>query len=161
MSACMIHNGGGAELDLRYEKETRDSVVMCYHEKISPYWFRLWAKAALLTGRQNMLRGQYFIHLACSLHHCERVFFWAVYNNTCALYFPQINGNARGGPRKMDATGRLTYRLLNRDTQAATSEKLPIRWDELRPVVFSIAPFIAPHLLCLIVPQIYTCNPKI
>lgn len=37
MSACMIHEGGGAELDLRYEKETRDSVVMCYHEKISPY----------------------------------------------------------------------------------------------------------------------------
>lgn len=43
-----------------------------------------------------MSEGQYFIHLACSLHHCERVFFWAVYNNTCALYFPQINGNARG-----------------------------------------------------------------
>lgn len=37
MSACMIHEGRGAELDLRYEKETRDSVVMCYHEKISPY----------------------------------------------------------------------------------------------------------------------------
>lgn len=69
---------------------------MCYHEKISPYWSRLWAKAALLTGRQNMSEGQYFIHLACSLHHCERVFFWAVYNNTCALYFLQINGNARG-----------------------------------------------------------------
>lgn len=42
-----------------------------------------------------MSEGQYFIHLACSLHHCERVFFWAVYNNTCALYFPQINGNVR------------------------------------------------------------------
>lgn len=69
---------------------------MCYHEKISPYWSRLWAKAALLTGRRNMSEGQYFIHLACSLHHCERVFFWAVYNNTCALYFLQINGNARG-----------------------------------------------------------------
>lgn len=84
------------ELELQYEKKTTDNIVMCYHEKISPYWSALWAKAALLTGRRNMSEGQYFIHLACSLHHCERLFFWAVYNNTCALYFPQINGNARG-----------------------------------------------------------------
>lgn len=102
-----------------------DNIVMCYHEKMSPYWSRLWVKAALLTGRQNMSWRQYFIHLACSLHHHEPVFSWAVYNNTRALYFPQINGNVRGGPHKMDARSRLTYRLLKRDTQTKTMETDP------------------------------------
>lgn len=139
-------------------KETRNNIVMCY-EGISPYWFKLWAKAALLTGRQNVLRGQYFTHLACSLYHCEGVFFWAVYNNTCALYFPQINGNARvgGGASKMDATGRLTYRLPNRDKKE--SRPAGPNWKRGQPC-FQSARFHRTHLLCLIAPQIYTVVPR-
>lgn len=29
--------GGGTELELQYQKKTADNIVMCYHEKISPY----------------------------------------------------------------------------------------------------------------------------
>lgn len=105
-----LKKGGGIELELQYQKKTTDNIIMCYHEKISPYWSRLWEKAAVLTGRQNMLEGQCFIHLTCSLHHCERVLFWAVYNNTCALYFPQINGNAR------EATQDGCHRQVNLST---------------------------------------------
>lgn len=118
------------------EKEI--SIVTCCHGRISPYWFGLWAKTALLTGRQNMSQGQYFTHLACSLHHCERVFFWAVYNNTCALYFPQINGNARG------ATQDGCHRQLNLSTAeqryiGRDQDDRSIHWDNLRLVVFSVA----------------------
>lgn len=119
-------------------KETRNNIVMCY-EGISPYWFKLWAKAALLTGRQNVLRGQYFTHLACSLYHCEGVFFWAVYNNTCALYFPQINGNARVGGGKQDGC----HGQVNLSTAEQRQEGEPPRWPKLkaRPAVFPIGPF--------------------
>lgn len=131
------------ELELQYQKKTTDNIVMCYDEKISPYRFGLWAKAALLTGRQNVSQGQYFIHLASSLHHCERVFFWAVYNNTCALYFPQINGNARGAAQDG------CHRQVNLSTaeQRPTGQDKgdqPIRWDEPRRVALLIGPLIAP-----------------
>lgn len=129
--------GGGIELELQYQKKTTDNIVMCYHEKISPYWSRLWAKAALLTGRQNMSEGQYFIHLACSLHHCERVFFWAVYNNTCALYFPQINGNARGATQD-GCHGQVN--LSTAEQRHTDQDKIdqPIYWDEPKLVVYWI-----------------------
>lgn len=122
---------------------------MCYHEKISPYWSGLRAKAALLTGRQNMSQGQYFIHLACSLHHCERVFFWAVYNNTCALYFPQINGNARGA----------TQDGCHRQVNLSTAEQRHTGQDRGGPAQRSTEascvlnrPTYCTHLLYLIMP---------
>lgn len=37
ISVWMIYKGGGIELELRYQKKTADNIVMCYHEKISPY----------------------------------------------------------------------------------------------------------------------------
>lgn len=37
VSVWMIYKGGGIELELRYQKKTADNIVMCYHEKISPY----------------------------------------------------------------------------------------------------------------------------
>lgn len=99
-----------------------------------------------------MSRGQYFIHLACSLHHGERVFFWAVYNNTCALYFPQINGNARGATQDGCHWQVNLSTAEQRGTQAETRETSPIHWDEPRLVVFWIGLLIAPIccvLLCL------------
>lgn len=128
---------------------------MCYHEKISPYWFRLWAKAALLTGRQNMSWGQYFIHLACSLHHCERVFFWAVYNNTCALYFPQINDNVRGEGTQDGCHRQVNLSTAEQKHAGQNREDQAIHWDELRPVVFSMAMLIAPICCALLYWQVF------
>lgn len=60
----------------------------------------------------------------------------------------------RGGASKMDATGRLTYRLPNRDKEES---RPPFAEAEMRPVAFPLGA----HLLCLTVPQIYTPVPKL
>lgn len=58
-------------------------------------------------------------------------FSWAVYNNTCALYFPQINGNVKG------ATQDGCHRQVNLSTAEqrhagqGEAEGGPFRGDEL------------------------------
>lgn len=138
---------------------------MCYHERISPYWFRLWAKAALLTGRQNVLRGQYFTRLACSLYHWGRVFFWAVYNNTCALYFPQINGNARwegGGGSKQDGCHRqvnLSTAEQRQDPHRPPPTPTPFTKNETRSIAFPSArlwrPSVVPYWASNLHPKLW------
>lgn len=60
----------------------------------------------------------------------------------------------RGGASKMDATGRLTYRLPNRDKEES---RPPFAEAEMRLVAFPLGA----HLLCLTVPQMYTPVPKL
>lgn len=56
----------------------------------------------------------------------------------------------------MDATGRLTYRLPNRDKKESFPPPVPRDWNAASRV--STQPVYGAHLLCLIAPQIYTQN---
>lgn len=117
---------------------------MCYHlKRISPYWSRLWAKAALLTGKQNMLERQYFIHLACSLHHCETVFFWAVYNNTCALYFLRSMVMC-GGATQDGCQGQVKLSTAQQRHTDQDNEDQSIHCDEPELAMFWISSLIGP-----------------
>ena len=62
----------------------------------------------------------------------ERGCFSGLYIITRVLFISPRSMVMRGGPRKMDATGRLTYRLLNRDTQGRDKGDQPhsLGWTE-------------------------------
>ena len=52
--------GGGTELELQYQKKTADNIVMCHHEKISPYWSGLWAKGCTIDRKTEYVAGAIF-----------------------------------------------------------------------------------------------------
>lgn len=70
-----------------------------------------------------------------------------------------MGGGARGAASKMDATGRLTYRLPNRDKTPTAPHPPPRRSPRMKHGQSRFPrPVYGAHLLCLIGPQIYTQN---
>lgn len=90
---------------------------MCYHEKISRYWFGLWAKSCTIDRKTEYVAGAIFHTFGLFTPSRWEAAFPGLYIITHVLFIFLRSMVMWRGPHKMDATGRLTYRLLNRDTR--------------------------------------------
>lgn len=90
---------------------------MCYHEKISRYWFGLWAKSCTIDRKTEYVAGAIFHTFGLFTPSRWEAAFPGLYIITHVLFIFLRSMVMWRGPHKMDATGRLTYRLLNTDTR--------------------------------------------
>lgn len=122
---------------------------MCYHEKISRYWFGLWAKSCTIDRKTEYVAGAIFHTFGLFTPSRWEAAFPGLYIITHVLFIFLRSMVMWRGPHKMDATGRLTYRLLNRDTRANTRQRGPFKvmnW----PVLFWIRICTSDVSLCLL-----------
>lgn len=104
---------------------------MCYHEKISRYWFGLWAKSCTIDRKTEYVAGAIFHTFGLFTPSRWEAGFPGLYIITHVLFIFLRSMVMWRGPHKMDATGRLTYRLLNRDTRAKVRHRGLFYGDQL------------------------------
>lgn len=104
---------------------------MCYHEKISRYWFGLWAKSCTIDRKTEYVAAAIFHTFGLFTPSWWEAGFLGLYIITHVLFIFLRSMVMWRGPHKMDATGRLTYRLLNRDARAKVRHRGLFHVDQL------------------------------
>lgn len=109
---------------------------MCYHEKISRYWFGLWAKSCTIDRKTEYVAGAIFHTFGLFTPSWREAGFPGLYIITHVLFIFLRSMVMWKGPHKMDATGRLTYRLLNRDARAKVRHRGLFHGDQLAALLW-------------------------